>query len=332
VDETGAPGPDNKVDFNRGFVDRFRGELIFPLLRPFDDKKPKGVDVELKEKVPEIYDAYNRKEKEEATKYYIEVKTANRQSTIRLPAGFGGILENSEAVLLDGRRLTRGTDYRINYFSGEITLLNEDAQSPNANLDFNWQDQSVIQPMQKTLFGIRGEYDLLSDSRLGAVFLFNNESTKEKRVRLGNEPSRTMLFDVDADLNFQPRFMTTMVDMLPGVVASTPSKIRIEGEFAQSMPNMNTHGEVYIDDFEGSQNTPFGIMRTNWNIASKPDETTLKGMNLKKRGRLQWYNPWDRVDSEDIWPKKETTPGENTVHSLLAEDENVPLDLEILHR
>ena len=316
VDEMGAPGPDNKVDFNRGFVDRYRGELIFPLLRPFDDKKPEGVDVELKEKVPEIYDAYNRKEKEEATKYYIEVKTANRQSTIRLPAGFGGILENSEAVLLDGRRLTKGTDYRINYFSGEITLLNEDAQSPNANLDFKWQDQSVFQPMQKTLFGVRGEYDLFSDSRLGAIFLFNNESTKEKRVRLGNEPSRTLLFDVDADLNFQPRFLTTAVDMLPGVVASTPSKIRIEGEFAQSMPNMNTHGEVYIDDFEGSQNTSFGIMRTNWNMASKPDETKPKGMNLTKRGRLQWYNPWDRIDSKDIWPKKDTTPGENTVHVL----------------
>ncbi|MFC1541080.1 cell surface protein SprA [Candidatus Latescibacterota bacterium] len=316
VDENGNPGPDNKVDFNRGFVDRFRGELIFPLLRPFDDEKPVGVDVELEEHVPEIYDAYNIKEKEEATKYYLEIKTANRQSTIRLPVSFGGILENTEEVLLDGRRLIRGTDYRINYFSGEITLLNEDAQSPNANLDFKWQDQAMMQPMQKTLFGIRGEYEINSDSRIGSVFLFNNESTKDKRVRLGNEPSRTMLFDIDTDLNFQPGFLTSAVDMIPGVVASTPSKIRIEGEFARSMPNMNTHGEVYIDDFEGSQNTSLGIMRTNWNMGSRPDENTEIGGNLEYRGRLQWYNPWDRVDSEDIWPKKETIPGENTVHVL----------------
>ncbi|MFC1551800.1 cell surface protein SprA [Candidatus Latescibacterota bacterium] len=316
VDENGAPTPDNKVDFNRAFVDRYRGELVFPLLRPFDDEKPAGVDVELEDHVPEIYDAYNRKEKEEATLYYLEIKTANRQSTIRLPVGFGGILENTEEVLLDGRKLARGADYRINYYSGEITLLNEEAQSPNANLDFKWQDAAAFQPMQKTLFGIRGEYELNADSRIGAVFLFNNESTKDKRVRLGNEPSRTMLFDIDTDLNFQPKVLTTAVDMIPGVVASTPSKIRVEGEFARSMPNMNTHGEVYIDDFEGSQNTPFGIMRSNWTLGAKPDEASEAGKNLAYKGRLHWYNPWDRIDSEDIWPKKETTPGENTVHVL----------------
>ncbi|MFC1489774.1 cell surface protein SprA [Candidatus Latescibacterota bacterium] len=316
VDENGASIPDNKVDFNRGFVDRYRGELIFPLLRPFDDEKPIGVDIELKKHVPEIYDAYNRKEKEEATKYYIEVKTANRQSTIRLEAGFGGILENTEEVRLEGRKLTKGSDYRINYYSGEITLLNEEAQSPNANLDIKWQDQSAQQEMQKTLFGIRGEYELNSDSRVGAVFLFNNESTSDKRVRLGSEPSRTMLFDIDTDLNFQPNILTTLVDKIPGVVASSASKVRLEGEFARSMPNMNTHGEVYIDDFEGSQNTALGIMRTNWYLASRPDENTEVGGDISYRGRLQWYNPWDRIDSEDIWPKKETTPGENTVHVL----------------
>ena len=233
-----------------------------------------------------------------------------------MPAGFGGILENSEQVLLDGRRLTKGTDYRINYITGEITMLNEDALSPNAKLDFNYQEQNAFQQMQKTLFGLRGEYDLFSDSRFGALFLFNNESTKEKRVRLGNEPSRTTLFDADADLNFQPRFLTSAVDMLPGVIASAPSKIRLQAEYAKSMPNMNTHGEVYIDDFEGSQNTPLSVRRTNWTMASKPDESTPKGMNLKKRGRLQWYNPWDRIKSEDIWPNKETTAGENTVHVL----------------
>jgi len=317
VDELGNPDPDNKVDFNRGFVDRFRGELIFPLLRPFDpDKPPEGVNVELAEKVPEIYDVYNRREKEEVTKYYIEIKTANRQSTIRLPAGFGGILENSEQVLLDGRKLTKGADYRINYLTGEVTMLNEDALSPNAKLDINYQEQNAFQQMQKTLFGLRSEYNLFSDSRFGAVFLFNNESTREKRVRLGNEPSRTTLFDADADINFQPHFLTTAVDMLPGVIANAPSKIRFQAEYAKSLPNMNTHGEVYIDDFEGSQNTPLSIRRTSWTMASKPDESTLRGMKLKKRGRLQWYNPWDRINSEDIWPNKETTAGENTVHVM----------------
>ena len=316
TDEQGNLTPDNKVDYNRGFVDRYRGELIFPLLRPFDpEDKPIGVDAELEEKVPQIYDVYNLKEKEEVTKYYIEVKTANRQASFRI-SSFGGVLENSEEVYLNGKKLAKGTDYRINYMSGEITFLNEDATSPNAELDIKYQERNAFQEMQKTLFGIRGEYTLNSDSRFGAVFLFNNESTKDKRVRLGNEPSRMMLFDADADINLEPQFLTRAVDMLPGVVGSAPSRVRIQTEIARSMPTLNTHGEVYIDDFEGSQNTTVSIMRTNWSTASVPDRGTALGMRIEKRGTLNWYNPWDRIDSEEIWPNKETTAGENTVHVL----------------
>ncbi|HDY86858.1 MAG TPA: cell surface protein SprA, partial [bacterium] len=332
VDEEGNENPDNKVDFNRGFVDRYRGELIFPILRPFDpEDKPAGVTVELNkdDRVPEIYDVYNLQEKQESTKYYIEIKTANRQATIKVGGGLGGILENSEGVFLDGRKLARGTDYRINYNSGEITLLNEDALSPNADIKINYQEANIFQEMQKSLFGIRGEYNLFSESRIGAVFLFNNESTKEKRVRLGNEPSRTTLFDIDADFNFQSRFLTSAVDFLPLVVADKPSNIRIQGEYAYSMPNMNTHNEVSIDDYEGSQNTPMSIIRTNWTTASKPDESTTVGMDLRKRGNLQWYNPYDRIKSERIWPNKETSAGENTVHVLnlaYGKAEDVPAD------
>jgi hypothetical protein len=319
VDETGSPtsSPDNKVDFNRGLVDRYRGELIFPLLRPFDAPlPPAGVSTELKTKVPQIYDSANQSERVEATRYYIEVKTSQRQSTMHIEAGMFGLIENSETITLNGRRLNRGTDYRIDYTSGTITFLIDEATSPNAQIEVSAQPAGAAPEKQKTLFGVRGEYDLWSESRLGAVFLFNNESTKEKRVRLGNEPSRTMLFDVDADLNFEPKFLTTAVDMLPGVVANTPSKVRLQGEYAHSMPNMNTHGEVYIDDFEGSSDTPVSIMRTGWYMASPPSSSTAAGEKIRSRGIFQWYNPWDRIDSRDIWPNKETAVEENTVHVL----------------
>ncbi|HUT62972.1 MAG TPA: cell surface protein SprA, partial [Anaerolineae bacterium] len=169
--------------------------------------------------------------------------------------------------------------------------------------------------MQKTLLGIRGEYDLFSDSRIGSVLLFKNETTKDRRVRLGQEPSRMFLFDTDAQFNFESRMATGILDKLPLLIANTPTKIRLETELAQSLPNMNTRGVVHIDDFEGSQNTPISIVRTNWTTASAPDVSTANGRILT-RGRLQWYNPWNRVNSGDIWPNKETAAGENTVHVL----------------
>lgn len=327
-DEFGNEAPDNKIDINRGFVNLARGELIFPLMRPFDSSQtPKGVNTELAEKVPEIYDTQNQQEKEEASKYYIEVQTANQQATMQLPVGIGGILEGTEEVTADGKVLTKGTDYRINYMTGQVTLLSEAALNPSAQININYEEANAFQQMQKTLLGMRGEYDLWGESRLGATFLFNNESTRDKRVRLGQEPSRMALLDTDMQLNFQPDFLTTAVDKLPLVVANQTSRVRLEGEYAKSMPTMNTRGAVYIDDFEGSRNTPLNIIRTGWTPASKPDENSLG--RAMTRGNFLWYNPWDRIESRAIWPNKETTTKENTVHVLnlaYGKPKDVPVD------
>lgn len=312
-DELGNSTPDNKVDLNGTYVDQYRGELIFPLLHPFDSEPPNGVSIELNPKVPKIYETQNAEEREEASKYFIKVKTASRQKTIRIDS-ISGIMEGTEKVTLNGKTLSRGTDYTIVYQTGEITLLNADALSSTANIEVSYEEQNALSAMQKTLFGVRTEYGFWGDSRIGGVFLFNNESTTDKRVKLGQEPSRNMLLDTNADIKFESQRLTRLVDELPLVVADQKSTIRFEGEVAKSMPNMNTKGMVYIDDFEGSQNTTIGIGRTNWTTASAPDPNTTFG--ALTRGRIQWYNPWDRISAKDIWPNKETSSTDNTVHIL----------------
>jgi hypothetical protein len=315
-DEQGNLNPDNKVDLNRSVVDRFRGEIIFPLLHPFDSEPPQGVTVELDPKVPQIYETQNQQEKVEASKYYIEVKTANQLQSYTIGSGgLGGIAEGSERVTVNGKALTRGTDYTINYQSGAITFINKDAIGPNSDIQATYEEVNAVQPMQKSLFGLRTEYEFMGNSRIGGVFLYNNESTTDQRVKLGQEPSRTILFDTDTNLNFESSFLTRMIDKIPGITTDQKSTVRFEGEIARSIPNMNTKGVVYIDDFEGSQNTPLGITRTNWTTSSIPDPKTTNGITLQ-RGKFWWYNPWDRVDSRAIWPKKETASGENTVYVL----------------
>lgn len=313
-DEMGNNKPDNKVDLNRSYVDLIRGELIFPTLLPFDTEALAGVGVVLNPRVPKIYTTQNQQEKDEASKYYIKVKTANRQSSIKIDSA-SGIMEGTEKVTLNGKTLTRGSDYSINYLTGEITLLNKDALSATADIQVNYEEQNSFSAMQKSLLGLRTEYEFLGNSRIGGVFLFNNESTTDQRVKLGQEPSRNMLLDTDTSLNFEPMILTRMIDKLPLVIADQKSTVRFEGEVARSMPNMNTKGVVYVDDFEGSQNTPIGIGRTNWTLSSVPDARTTNGIALT-RGRIQWYNPWDRIDSKDIWPNKETSTEDNTVHVM----------------
>lgn len=310
--ELGVMTPDNKVDLNRGFVNFARGELIFPLLEPFNsDQPPAGVDYTLDEKLPVIYDSQNRSDKEVATRYFIEVSTSQAQSVYTIPSLFG-VMEGTEQVRSNGRLLTRGTDYNIDYMTGRVTLLTQEAL---ADVTIDYSERNAIQEMQKTLLGLRGEFDLFSDSRIGGTLLFKNESTRDRKVRLGQEPSRTLLLDTDARFNFQSRMLTSALDRLPLLVASTPSTIRLEAEVARSLPNMNTRGVVYVDDFEGSHNATISVIRSNWTTASPPDRTTSAG-NPLTRGRLIWYNPLNRIKSSEIWPKKETAAGDNTVHVL----------------
>ncbi len=313
--ETGEDVPDNKVDLSRGFINFASGELIFPGVEPFNpEREYPDIDTELNVKVPKIYNTSNLEEMDEATKYYIEVQTANRQATINI-GGMNGVSEGTEKVMLNGKQLTRGTDYRIDYMSGTVTLLNEEAMSPTADLQIMYEETTAMQETQKTLVGLRTELDILSNSRIGAVTLFKNESTRDQRVKLGQEPSRMFLFDTDAQFNFESRGVTNALDKLPGLNLRDASTFKIETEVARSMPTLNTRGTVYIDDFEGSQNQPIGVVRSKWTKSSAPDISTTSSQ-LLKRGRLQWYNPWNRVKSKDIWPEKETSAGENTVHVL----------------
>ncbi|MBK8130908.1 MAG: hypothetical protein IPK53_19025 [bacterium] len=74
------------------------------------------------------------------------------------------VLEGSEEVTLNGVPLVRGSDYTIDYLSGELKILNEAAKAANANLEITYESGQVFQLDRKTLLGARAEYELWQDS------------------------------------------------------------------------------------------------------------------------------------------------------------------------
>jgi len=297
---------DGKVDFE--FVDLERGELIFPVLKPFTSSS-------LSDTVGVIYSSNDERAKREASKYYIEVTYRNRQARIRL--GTFNILKGTEVVTLDGKRLTRNKDYTINYDLGEIKLLTDEALDPNADLTIRYDYAPLFMMQQKTLFGLRGEYKFWERSSIGTSILYSGERAIERRVQLGGEPSRTMLWDLNANLRFEPRVLTAAIDYLPFIETDEPSKIEISAEVAQSIPNPNTRGVAYVDDFEGvKEYIDLGMQRVVWTRSSAPAEL---GGTEEKRGRIIWYNPFDRVPVKEIWENKETTPEESGIYIFTLE-------------
>jgi hypothetical protein len=299
--------PDQIIDADYVGLDGLSGVLIFPDLRPFDPVDPK-YDV-LGTKIPEIYDTQQQRDQIEASRYIIQVINSSGQQRINLTQGrLASIDVESVDVRLNGKRLTRGVDYNVT-FIGEVQFIGETANAvgdPGADLEITYESQDLIGlgNQQKTLLGMRTEYEFLGgDGVVGGTVIYNNVRSAEKRVRVGAEPARTVVWDLDARARFDAPWLTRAVDALPLLKTATDSEVTVQAEIAQSRPNLNTKGQGYVDDFEGAERPEIlSVFRSRWTPASA-SEITLLG--TESRGRTHWYNPFDRVLRTEIWPGQE---------------------------
>ncbi len=223
------------------------------------------------------------------------------------------VLEGSEEITLNGNRLMRGSDYTIDYLSGQLKILNESAKAANANLEITYESGQVFQLDRKTLLGARAEYELWQDSYIGGMMLHLNEKSLDQRVRIGNEPIRNTLYDMDTQLKFKPNFLTAIADRLPLVRTNAASEFVIDGEAAKVFPNPNSlsntatgdaNGVAFLDDFEASRRSvPLGMQRRNWAMSSIPVDPGVDSL----RGRFRWWNPRpeDQVKVQDVFPRRE---------------------------
>lgn len=336
-DQNGVANPDGKIDDTQGtLIDYINGELEFLDLTPFD---PSGYwlgnDYEDSSPLREL-DADSGHAYADYGSGYLDTllyvlpanELSSKPSKWSFVAEFTGVssvyelgplvLEGSEEVYLNKKLLQRGVGYTIDYLSGRLTIIDPAAKLADAELDITYESGSVFQIDKKTLLGMRAEYGLWGDaanrSYIGGMMLYLNEQTMDRRVRVGNEPMRNTLYDMNTVLNFKPKFLTPLVNALPLVRTDAESKFSVEAEFAQVLPNPNSlsndatgdsDGLAFLDDFEGSRRaTPLGMMRGNWSISSIPEDDSID----MRRGRFKWWNPLSeqQVEVKDVYPNKET--------------------------
>ncbi|MCF7804120.1 MAG: cell surface protein SprA [Candidatus Marinimicrobia bacterium] len=318
-DQEGNPVPDDKIDITN-IVDLQNGEIFFPYLEPFraaKAAKAAGLDTMPGEYNPrldttlsqsEMYESRNSTTMSQQSSFKMVASYSNQSSNINLP-GFN-IIENSEEVRLNGNKLNKGTDYTIDYFMGQITLLEEDALKPGQDLEIMYETNEIFQLDKKVVIGGRAEYKFGDNSFLAATGMYYSKSSIDDKVRVGQEPFRNFVWDVNGRYRQDFGFVTKAVDFLPLVRTDAPSNFEVEGEYAQVIPNPNTQnssldndGVAYIDDFEGSKKTTtMTVYRRNWTTASRPE-----GYNDSDRGFLFWYNPRGGIPTRNIWPEKETS-------------------------
>lgn len=322
--EVGEPFPDNNVDTTNGNIINLKsGELIFPMLHPFEMDSLAGMAEyfgegntreELSSILPDSASMYRSLSSTDVlqrqSKFDIKPTYENKGSTVNL-GGFM-LVEGSEEVYLNNVRLQKDKDYRIDYFTGTLTFLTDEFSKPGADLKILFEKQQFVSFDKKTMLGTRAQMDLGPKSFVAGTFLYYNQSVINEKIEVGYEPMRNFIWDLNGRYESDFDFLTRAIDRLPLLETQKPSSFRIEGEYAQVLPNPNPVGNSrtgdpggvgYIDDFEGAKRTTnFSVRRRAWFRGARP-----VGFAQKNRANLYWYNPYTQVPTRRIWPNLETS-------------------------
>ncbi len=255
------PDGDGRIDYP--WFEAKTGLIRFPGRKPFQDP---GLSV--RESI--IY----RKEPsqlrpDEGRKYFIVATYTS--TTEKYYLGQPDITENSERVMVNGEVWRRGDDYTIDYRAGTINFVRP--LLPDANIQVTYEYQPIFSISQKSLVGTRAEWNPAPATRVGTSLFFRGEGTADERPQLGTEPFNRAIAEADAAYAWTSDAVTAFIDRLPVIRASNPTRFDAAGEVALSLPDPNTRGTAWLDDFSGTTLTSdVSITSGLWSWASVPVE------------------------------------------------------------
>ena len=286
--------------------------IVFPTLEPFAIPPPlRSLDIDSAEvrailganRNERIYRAADPFEREYGGVFRLnmsfEARGEGAMSSFSL--GAAGIREGTERVTLDDRPLIRGVHYTIAYDAGELTLIDPDAllaANPGRDLKVTWEQRSFLQLAPSSVFGLNARYDLGDYGALNLVGLYQTEDRLVRRPRLGVEASAVGLAGVNGNLNLDAPLLTRVLKAIPGLRAGERSSLHLSGEAAASLPNPNTQGAVYLDDFDAINARPLSVENLRWRLGSLParrdgaEEVLPPDLSASTHAGMTWQHSW----------------------------------------
>ena len=273
-------------------LDYAKGYLIFPNPYPFADTVLEHPD-------SAIYWLRTLRGNQ-GQDYYIQVKVRQRMNQIQLNAF--DIIEGSEVVTYNGRKLVRNRDYTIDYTTGTITILNEEVlNDPEADIRVTYDYVPYMASKERSIVGVRFDYSLSDRLALGSTWITRTEGTIDERPQIGEEPTRAAVGEFDMQLSFELPFMTKGLNLVPWIRTTQPSTFSLQFEGARAFPNPNIKGDGYIDDMESAkQSVSLSISRIKWSYGSIPVGRDTSSFARK----LIWAQLPDVVRSGDVYPNE----------------------------
>ncbi|MEL7219684.1 MAG: cell surface protein SprA, partial [Bacteroidota bacterium] len=337
------PQPDGVFDFVPGVtINPNNGRIIFPVLEPFGSfLRNQITDTELQDTFvyQELYDEtiFLAQRFPEKNRYVIK---GSYKSSVSSEISLGAFnIPQGSVTVTAGRLLVENVDYEIDYSTGRLRILNDAILASGVPINVSFEDNTVFGLQNKTMLGLRADYEVNENFNIGATFLNLFERPFTPKVNFGDDPINNRIYGIDMNFSKEAPGLTRLVDKLPFYSTTAPSSISVMAEAAFLDPgharaiNLNKDdksGIVYVDDFEGSASTIDLRQPTNqWFLASIPQgqissdlfpESTDAGLVTgANRARLNWYriDPLARNGDDglnpyvSIVPQSEVFPNRN---------------------
>lgn len=300
----------NKANSNGYFdyVDGYtvsNGRVFFPKVEPFGDymykaltNKGVAADVAERYSYTELYDSTKTIAKQIAEKNKYQLSGQFRGSLANvISLGAYNVPQGSVVVTAGGVTLTEGTDYTVDYSSGEVTILNQSIIDAGTTVNASFESNTDYAQERKTFLGLNWQYDFSKNFQMSGTLQHLSEQALVTKVAMGTEPLNNTLWGLNINWKHESQWLTNMLDKLPFLHCTQPSQISFTGEFAQLIAGQASgvqDNASYIDDFENTKNAIDVSTPTSWILSSVPtmfpeqsDKATLKsGYN---RALLAWY-------------------------------------------
>jgi cell surface protein SprA len=291
-----------------GTINAANGRIFFTVLEPFgshirEEIFPDNPDLADQYAYDSLYSATKAAAEQypEKNKFVLE-GFYKSQSGSEINLNALNVPQGSVKVTAGGVPLTENVDYTVDYTLGRVRIINEGILSSGTPINIALESNSLFSLQQKRMMGLRVDHEINPDFRLGATLLNLHERPLTQKVNYGDDPISNTIYGLDLSYRTESRWLTKMIDKLPGISTKQVSKINIDAEFAHFLPGharaVGQTGTSYIDDFEGAKSTIDLRQVNTWYLASTPqgqfdmfpEAAPNTGLDYgKNRAKLAWY-------------------------------------------